>query len=272
MICAYIFAIVARICLHLAPQDDAITEIVNPLRAMTRPKPEARCARPRPWRRAQGSNVRAMGRTGRLVAIEGGEGAGKSTQAGLLAVAIGAELTREPGGSPVAERIRALLLDPSLGRLAPRAELHLMLAARAEHLSSRIEPALSGGRDVVVDRFAGSTLAYQGYGRGLSVAEVREACDLAAGGRWPELSVLLDIPLDLAERRWAADRAGSGPGPDRIEAEDREFHQRVGEGFRALAAADDAHWGVVDGSAPTDEVAAAVLAAVTERLGIKVAP
>ena len=215
-----------------------------------------------------------MGTRGRLVAIEGGEGAGKSTQALLLANSIAAELSREPGGSPVAERIRALLLDPSLGSLAPRAELYLMLAAaRAQHLVERIEPALAAGRHVVVDRFAGSTLAYQGYGRGLPIAEVRQACDLAAGGRWPDLSVLLDLPLEVAEARRAdQDTQLAGVRADRIEAEDREFHLRVCEGFRKIAADDAEHWVVVDGSRSQDEVAADVLAAVRERLSIEGGP
>lgn len=207
---------------------------------------------------------------GRLIAIEGGEGVGKSTQAALLASAIGAELSREPGGSPIAERIRDLLLDHSLGALAPRAELHLMLAARAEHLSTLIEPALAAGRHVVVDRFAGSTLAYQGYGRGLPIEEVRRACDLASGGRWPDLSVLLDMPRHLAQRRRAAQQAQlPGVSPDRIEAEEPEFHRRVNEGFRAMAADDADHWVVVDGSAPPSEVALEVLGAVGARLGIE---
>jgi len=210
-----------------------------------------------------------VGTRGRLVAIEGGEGVGKSTQAALLATAIGAELSREPGGSPTAERIRDLLLDRSLGTLAPRAELYLMLAARCEHLTARIEPALAAGRDVVVDRFAGSTLAYQGYGRGLPIDEVRQACDLAAGGRWPDLSVLLDLPPEVAERRRAAQQAQlPGVGPDRIEAEEPGFHLRVGEGFRKIAANDTAHWVVIDGSASASEVAAEVLGAVRARLGI----
>jgi dTMP kinase len=206
---------------------------------------------------------------GRLVAIEGGEGVGKSTQAALLASAIGAVLSREPGGSPVAERIRDLLLDRSLGTLAPRAELYLMLAARAEHLTSLVEPALGAGHHVVVDRFAGSTLAYQGYGRGLPLEEVRRACDIAAGGRWPDLSVLLDMPREVSERRRAAQQAQlPGVSPDRIEAEEPEFHRRVNEGFRKIAADDAERWVVVDGSASAPEVAAEVLEAVRARLGI----
>ncbi|MGD0982889.1 MAG: dTMP kinase [Acidimicrobiales bacterium] len=210
-----------------------------------------------------------MRTAGRLIAIEGGEGVGKSTQAAVLASEIGAVLSREPGGSPVAERIRDLLLDRSLGTLAPRAELYLVLAARAEHLRVRIEPALAAGSHVVVDRFAGSTLAYQGYGRGLPVEEVRRACDLASGGRWPDLSVLLDMPRDVAERRRAAQQVQlPGVGTDRIEAEEPGFHRRVNDGFRELAADDAEHWVVVDGSAPASEVAARVLTAVRARLGI----
>ncbi len=209
-----------------------------------------------------------MAKGGFLLAIEGGEGAGKSTQATRLAAEIGAELSREPGGSPVAERIRALLLDPSLGRPAPRAELHLMLAARAEHLSVLIEPTLAAGNHVVVDRFSGSTLAYQGYGRGLPIAEVREACDLAADGRWPDLSVLLDLPPEVAQSRRTAQRAHlPGLRPDRIEAEDREFHRRVVEGFRQIAADDPGHWVVIDGSRSADEVATEILGAVLARIG-----
>jgi len=212
-----------------------------------------------------------VGTRGRLIAIAGGEGVGKSTQAALLASAICAEASREPGGSPIAERIRDLLLDRSLGVLAPRAELYLMLAARAEHLSSLIEPALAAGRHVVVDRFAGSTLAYQGYGRGLPVEEVRRACDLASGGRWPDLSVLLDMPSEVAERRRAAQQAQlPGVSPDRIEAEEPEFHRRVNEGFREIAADDTEHWVVLDGSASAFEVAVEVLGAVRARLGIGV--
>jgi dTMP kinase len=206
---------------------------------------------------------------GKLIAIEGGEAAGKSTQAARLAGSIGAVLSREPGGSPVAERIRDLLLDPSVEVTSARAELYLMLAARAEHLAYRIEPALGAGRHVVVDRFAGSTIAYQGYGRGLGVDQVRQECDLAAGGTWPDLCVLLDLPLEVARRRRAAQQGESNEAfADRIEAESYEFHSRVCGGFRALAADDPTHWVVIDASVSQDEVAGEILRAVHERLGL----
>jgi dTMP kinase len=199
---------------------------------------------------------------GRLIAFEGGDGAGKTTQAQRLAESLGAELTREPGGSELGERIRQLLLGPQTGDsgsvLGPRTELMLMLAARAQHVAERIRPALEAGRDVVVDRFSGSTLAYQGYGRGLPLSDVRRACDLATGELWPDLTILLDLPLGVALAR----RAGDGSAPDRIEAELGGFHRRVADGYRSLAAEDPAHWVVIDGSGEPDEVASLVREAV----------
>ncbi|HXY45781.1 MAG TPA: dTMP kinase [Acidimicrobiales bacterium] len=202
---------------------------------------------------------------GRLIAFEGGEGAGKSTQAQRLASGIGAELTREPGGSELGERIRHLLLDPAgtAAVIDPRAELMLLLASRAQHVAERIRPALESGRDVVVDRFSGSTLAYQGYGRGLPLAAVKEACDLATGGLWPDLTILLEVPLTLGSAR----RAGAGWTPDRIEAEEAEFHRRVADGFLALAAADPQGWVVIDGTGAVDTVAHLVDEALESRLG-----
>ena len=117
------------------------------------------------------------------MALEGGEGAGKSTQATLLADEMGALLTREPGGTPTGEQIRTLLLDPALPAISARAEVLLMLAARAQHIAQVVEPALAAGRDVVCDRFSGSTLAYQGYGRGLGVDEISAMSRWALG--WP---------------------------------------------------------------------------------------
>jgi dTMP kinase len=215
-----------------------------------------------------GSPAARGGAGGRLIAVEGVEGAGKTTQAAMLAGAIGAELTREPGGSPVGERVRELLLDPGLGPVAPRAELLLVCAARAQHLTERIEPALALGRDVVVDRFAGSTLAYQGYGRQIPVAEVRLACDVAASGRWPDISVLLDVPVDLGFERLEKLRAAGGgaAGLDRIEAEDRDFFVRVREGFLQLAADDPTRWMVLDAAAPAELVSRALIDALRQWL------
>ena len=187
--------------------------------------------------------------------LEGGEAAGKSTQACLLAQHLGAVLTREPGGTLVGEALRRMLLDPSLPAPVPRAEALLMLAARAQHVAEVIEPALARGQDVVCDRYSGSTLAYQGYGRGLDVADLARLDAWATGGRAPDIYVLLEVPSEVAQRR----RAEAG---DRFEAEDDGFRRRVEAGFRELAAADPGHWRTVDGSMSVDEVAAAVLKAV----------
>ena len=193
---------------------------------------------------------------GRLIAFEGGEACGKSTQAGRLAHELGAVLTREPGGTAVGERVRALLLDPAVADMDARAEALLMAAARAQHVASVIEPALASGRDVVTDRFSGSTLAYQGYGRGLALDELRQLSEWASFGVAPDINVLLVVGRPLT----AIDE------PDRLEAAGEEFHDRVADGFRAMAAADPERWVVVDGDGTVDEVAARVSAAVKERL------
>lgn len=198
---------------------------------------------------------------GVLVAVEGVEGAGKSTQAKALASAIGADLTREPGGTTVGEAVRALLLRPDSSRLPPLSELFLVLAARAAHVSEVIMPALSSGRPVVVDRFTGSTIAYQGYGRGLRLEDVRSACELAACGVVADLNVLLDIPIEAGTAR-------RRESPDRIESESPEFHARVRAGFLAEAAHDPQHWVVIDGRKPKEVVTAEAIAAVVDRLGI----
>jgi dTMP kinase len=194
---------------------------------------------------------------GRFIVFEGGEGSGKSTQAGRLAARLGAVLTREPGGTVAGEHIRALLLDPTLPPMGPRTEALLMLAARAQHVQEVIQPALVGGRDVVCDRFAGSTIAYQGYGRGLDPAELEHLCLWAAGGLEPDVVVLLRVPPAVA----AARRVGR-PGADRIEAEADGFFARVEEGFSTLAGQDRRRWRVVDGDGTVDQVAERVLAAL----------
>lgn len=199
--------------------------------------------------------------SGRFIVFEGGEACGKSTQARLLADALGAVATREPGGTALGVELRQLLLDPATGELDIRSEALLMLADRAQHVASVVRPALDAGRHVVSDRFAGSTLAYQGHGRGLSVDELRHLSDWASVGTWPDLTILLDVPLALAAGRVGAD-------PDRFEQAGTGFHTRVHEGFRALAVAEPQTWVVVDGTGSIDEVASAVRRVVTDRLDI----
>jgi len=201
---------------------------------------------------------------GRLVVLEGGEACGKSTQAALLAPRLGAVLTREPGGTVVGERIRSLLLDPALGaELDARAEALLMAAARAQHVAEVVAPALASGRAVVSDRFIGSSLAYQGYGRGLPQSDLAALSAFAAEELGADVVVLLDLaPTVAAARRGAV--------PDRLEAAGEAFHRRVEEGFAALAAADPDHWVVVDARGSIDEVADRVWDAVSTRLGLPV--
>jgi dTMP kinase len=194
---------------------------------------------------------------GRLVAFEGGEASGKSTQAARLAKRLGAVLTREPGGTKVGQRIRQLVLDPRLDALSARTEALLMAADRAQHVAEVIEPALARGDDVVTDRFTGSSLAYQGYGRGLDLGDLERVSSWAADGVAPDLVVLLDVPLELARTRSSA-RA------DRMEAEAVEFHRRVAEGYRALAQRDA--WVVIDGRGTIAAVAERVWTAVEARL------
>jgi dTMP kinase len=195
---------------------------------------------------------------GRLIAFEGGEACGKSTQAALLAERLGAVLTREPGGTAIGEQVRALLLDPHVVGLDVRAEALLMAAARAQHVAELVEPLLAAGRDVVTDRFAHSSLAYQGYGRGLPVDELRELSTWASRGLWPDVVVLLDVPDDVARERLGA--------LDRFESEGGGFHERVVAGFRDMAATEG--WVVVDGVGSVEEVAERVWAAVRGRISL----
>ncbi len=189
--------------------------------------------------------------TGRLIAFEGGEGSGKSTQAARLAARIGAVLTREPGGTPLGEKIRSVVLDPSNGSVDPRAEALLMAAARAQHVADVIAPALERGDTVITDRYVGSSLAYQGFGQGLAVDELATLSRWATGNRPADLVVLLVVPPDVATTRLQRPA-------DRMERLGKKFHRRVAEGFAALAAAEPDRWVVVDGDGTVEEVAARV--------------
>jgi dTMP kinase len=199
-----------------------------------------------------------MTERGLFIALEGGEASGKSTQARVLADRLDALLTREPGGTSVGEDVRALVLDPTRA-VSDRAEALLFAAARAQHVAEVIEPALAAGRHVVCDRFAGSSLAYQSFGRGLPLAAVRALSEFAVGGTWPDLNVLLVVPAETSQARLGA--------RDRLEAAGDGFHQRVSEGFAALLAAEPDRWVEVDGLGTIDEVTAAVWSAVSGRLG-----
>ena len=189
---------------------------------------------------------------GRLIAFEGGEATGKSTQAAAFAERLGALLTREPGGTALGRRIRDLVLDPAAAGLHPRAEALLLAADRAQHVAELIGPALAAGRDVVTDRFSGSTLAYQGYGQGLSVDDLAWLSRWASDGLEPDLVVLLDVDPAVAAAR-QGDRT-----LDRLEARDQGFHERVRLGYRGLAEGDATRWALVDANGSESEVAARV--------------
>ena len=192
-----------------------------------------------------------------FISLEGIDGCGKTTQAKLLAKALGDDvlLLREPGGTETGERIRQVLKDPDL-ELDPLAELLLFCAARAELVAQVLGPAQDAGRDVVCDRFSDSSVAYQGVARGLGVERVEEICDLATGGVWPDLTLLLRIDPDRAAERIGRRKA------DRFEDEGIELQRRVAEGYDEVARRHPDRVRVIDADADRDAVHAAVLAEV----------
>ncbi|MGA5702090.1 dTMP kinase [Peterkaempfera bronchialis] len=210
------------------------------------------------WNALQGSPPRAPHRagTGYFIALEGGDGAGKSTQAQALAEWIRSKghevvLTREPGGSPVGQRLRAMLLDVGNTGISHRAEALLYAADRAEHVENVILPALERGAVVITDRYMDSSIAYQGAGRDLSATEVTRISRWATGGLVPDLTVLLDVDPEAARERFTE-------ALDRLESEPGEFHRRVRAGFLALAAADPSRYLVVDAARPAGAVTTAI--------------
>lgn len=208
---------------------------------------------------------------GRFITFEGGEGCGKSTQVVRLAAALEERglkvlLTREPGGTRLSELIRTLLKDEAEDPPVDRAELLLFLAARAQLVRNVIAPALEAGTWVISDRFSDSTVAYQGYGRGLPVDFVRQANDFACEGLRPDLTFLLDLDPATAERRMRGREAATNTSADRIERAGSGFHARLRRGFLELAAADAPRFSVVDASKSPDEVAGVVLGECLARL------
>ncbi len=185
---------------------------------------------------------------GRFITVEGIEGVGKSTNIGFIcerlrSAGIPVVSTREPGGTPLAETIRDVVLAERTEPVPPVAELLLMFAARSVHLENLVLPALRRGDWVVCDRFTDATLAYQGYGRGQDVERIREIADIVHPGLWPDLTILLDAPLSVSRRR-SRERGVS----DRFESEEGGFFERVRRGYLALAEADPARYAVVDAS------------------------
>ena len=198
-----------------------------------------------------------------FITVEGIEGCGKSTQARQLVGAwVGPViLTREPGGTEIGRRIRGLLLGNEPAQLCPQAEALLFSADRAQHDAEVIRPNLERGTTVISDRYLDSSLAYQGYGRGLSLDALREAATLATGGLKPDVTVLVDVPVEVGLRRVR----GRGPR-DRLEAETIDFHERVRAGFLEMAAREPARFLVVDGTGSPKSVFALVSAGLIPRL------
>ena len=210
---------------------------------------------------------------GRFITIEGGEGAGKSTQVDLLVAAltragIAAQRTREPGGSEGAEAIRRLLLEGADERWDAISETLLFYAARREHVTRLIASALDRSTWVVCDRFADSTIAYQGYGRGLPLAELQALHRFALGDFAPDLTLILDLPVAEGLAR-AARRSGNA---DRFERLDAAFHERLRQGFQQIAAADPQRCVVIDASGAVENVHREVLSTVATRLGVVLSP
>src|SRR5690625_3900074 len=203
---------------------------------------------------------------GCLITLEGGEGAGKSTlleglRAHLAARGIEPVLTREPGGTPLGEKVRALVLDERHGRMCAESELLLMFAARAQLVRETLRPALQAGRVVLCDRFTDASVAYRGGGRGQPATRIAGLDRWPVDGLVPDLTLLLDVPVDTGRERIAG-----RPVSDRIEREDDGFFERVRAAYRERAAADPARFCVLDADRPPDHVLARAVQAVDRLL------
>ena len=201
---------------------------------------------------------------GRFIVFDGPDGSGKSTQfqaVAKVAQAAGIETVevREPGGTPIGEKIRAVLLDPANSEMVTRCEMLLYMASRAQLMEERILPALARGAFVLADRFISSTLAYQGSAGGLARQDILSVGDIAIGGRWPDLVVVFDVDWKTAQSRMAR-------ALDRIEQKDADYHRRVREGYLEQARSQPEKYLVVDSTAQPEAVFAALTAGITDRL------
>jgi dTMP kinase len=207
---------------------------------------------------------------GKFITLEGGEGAGKTTQlnairAELVAAGLQVVVTREPGGTPRAERIREMVLTPDSEAMPQSCELLLVFAARSTHLHNVILPALARGDWVLCDRFTDASYAYQGYGRGVPLEHIAALELLVQQGLQPDLTLLLDAPVELAMQRAHQRNAAQGQGlVDRFEIEQQAFFERVRAGYRARAAAEQERFRVIDASRSLDAVSASVREAIKQ--------
>jgi dTMP kinase len=212
---------------------------------------------------------------GFFITFEGIEGCGKTTQLRLLKERLekaGEQVTstREPGGCPIADQMRAILLDAQNSAITPLAELLLYAAARAQHVQEVIVPALERGEIVLCDRFTDATLAYQGHGRGLDLATIAQLNGLATGGVEPKLTLLIDCPIPVGlGRALARIEATSGAREERFELESVRFHERVRDGYLALAAAFPERFVVIDGSGDVAQTQKLVSAALSARIPVR---
>lgn len=204
---------------------------------------------------------------GRFITLEGGEGAGKTTAISLVSDWLSERgrqvmLTREPGGTPVAEKVREILLDPATGDLAPMTELLLMFAARSENLDRVIRPALAAGQDVLCDRFSDASLAYQGGGRELGPEPVGKLRSLVHPDLEPDLTLLLDVPVEIGMARIKKRSAG----PDRFEQTRQGFLERVRQAYLELARREPGRVVLIDASRPLEAVREQIVQTLEERL------
>lgn len=204
-----------------------------------------------------------------FITFEGPEGSGKSTQIRLLAEFLRArglsvEVVREPGGTPIGDQVRHVLHDTANTAMSPEAEVLLYSASRAQLVSQRIRPSLAAGRVVLCDRYADSTMAYQGYGRGLDLGMLAALTEIATGGLKPDLTLLLDLDVSAGLSR----RRVRGEEMNRLDLEAVAFHERVREGYRLLANADPERWVRIQADRSVDVVAADIREAVLARLPV----
>lgn len=202
-----------------------------------------------------------------FITLEGPEGSGKTSQIPALADFLRGKgydvvITREPGGTAVGDQIREVLMNLKNVAIVPRTEILLFLAARAQHVESLIRPALEAGKVVLCDRFGDSTLAYQGYGHKTDLETLRSLLDFSTGGLWPDLTLLLDVPVKAGLER----KKDNGAEWNRLDAYAEAFHERVRQGYLALAKADPDRWQIIDATKGKDQVQEAMRQVVINRL------